>query len=65
MKDEAGGNIILEFVGTRAKCYATKVLQDKEGMKKAKEVKKQVIHESLHFDHYKDCLSWHNLHDPI
>ena len=41
MKDKAGGNIILEFVGLRAKCYATKVLGG-VGQKKAKGVPKNI-----------------------
>ena len=55
MKDEAGGNIITECEGIRAKCYATKVLK-RDGMKKAKEVPKRVVQESLYFKDYKDCL---------
>ena len=58
MKDEAGGDVILEFVGLRAKAYA--FLQETNGeiieSKKLKGIKKSVVKKKIHFDHYKDCL---------
>ena len=58
MKDEAGGDAILEFVGLRAKAYA--FLQETDGeiaeCKKLKGIKKNVVEKKIHFDHYKDCL---------
>ena len=58
MKDEAGGDAILEFVGLRAKAYA--FLQETGGRivesKKLKGVKKCVVKKKIHFEHYKDCL---------
>ena len=58
MKDEAGGDAILEFVGLRAKAYA--FLQEHNGKilqsKKLKGIKKNVVKKRIHFEHYKDCL---------
>ena len=58
MKDEAGGDAILEFVGLRAKVYA--FLQETNGeiveSKKLKGIKKNVVKKRIHFNHYKDCL---------
>ena len=58
MKDEAGGEAILEFVGLRAKAYA--FLQDAQGeivqCKKLKGTKKSVVKKKIHFEHYKNCL---------
>ena len=42
MKDEAGGKIIEEFVGLRAKLYSYKMFEGKEE-KKCKGIKKSVI----------------------
>ena len=64
MKDEAGGEVILEFVGLRAKAYA--FLQetwdvDEERWKvvekkKLKGIKKSVVKKKILFEHYKACL---------
>ena len=58
MKDEAGGDAILQFVGLRAKAYA--FLQETNGKivesKKLKGIKKNVVKKKIHFDHYKECL---------
>ena len=42
MKDEAGGKIIEEFVGLRAKLYSYKMFEGKEE-KKCKGIKKSVV----------------------
>jgi len=54
-KDEAGGAIITEFVGLRAKLYAIKTL-DGEEEKKCKDVKRNVIRNKISFNDYKDVL---------
>ena len=54
-KDEAGGEIIEEFVGLRAKLYSYKMLEGKEE-KKCKGVKKPVVKKSIKFMDYKNCL---------
>ena len=57
MKDEAGGDIIDEFVGLRAKLYSYKMLEGKE-TKKCKGAKKYVVKKSTRTAHedYKKCL---------
>ena len=55
MKDEAGGKIIEEFVGLRAKLYSYKVMSG-EGEKKCKGVKKCVVEKTISFQDYKRCL---------
>ena len=54
-EDEAGGEIIEEFVGLRAKFYAIKKL-DGEEEKKCKDVKRNVIRNKISFNDYKDVL---------
>ena len=54
-KDEAGGEIMKEFVGLRAKLYSYKMMEGKEE-KKCKGVKKAVVRKSITFDDYKTCL---------
>ena len=54
-KDEAGGKIIKEFVGLRAKLYSYKMDEGKES-KKCKGVKKQVVEKSISHEDYKTCL---------
>ena len=54
-KDEAGGKIIDEFVGLRAKLYSYKMFEGKES-KKCKGVKKSVVKESIRHEDYKNCL---------
>ena len=56
MKDEAGGKIIKEFVGLRAKLYSF-VMDDGEETKKCKGIKKQVVESSIRHEHYKTCLT--------
>ena len=72
IKDEAGGLIIIYFIGLSAKLYALKVIQNKEALKniphkklpfkgkeeerKDKVVKKSVIKKTLSFEDYKKCL---------
>ena len=54
-KDEAGGKIITEFVGLRAKLYSFKTDDGKE-IKKDKGIKKSVVENNIRFDDYKECL---------
>ena len=54
-KDEAGGKIIKEFVGLRAKLYSYKMDEGEES-KKCKGVKRQVVTTSITHEDYKTCL---------
>ena len=54
-KDEAGGKVIAEFVGLRAKLYSYRMHSGSEE-KRAKGVKKSVIEKKITFDDYKRCL---------
>ena len=54
-KDEAGGKVIAEFVGLRAKLYSNRMHSGSEE-KRAKGVKKSVIEKKITFDDYKRCL---------
>ena len=54
-KDEAGGKIIKEFVGLRAKLYSYKMFKGEES-KKCKGIKKQVVENSITHEDYKTCL---------
>ena len=54
-KDEAGGKIIDEFVGLRAKLYSYKMFEGEES-KKCKGVKRLVVKNSITHDDYKNCL---------
>jgi len=53
-KDEAGGKIISEFVGLRAKSYAFDMNGDE--FKKCKGVKKYVVNKEITLNDYKNCL---------
>ena len=54
-KDEAGGEVIDEFVGLRAKLYSYK-MQEGEESKKCKGVKKSVVKKSITHEDYEKCL---------
>ena len=54
-KDEAGGEVIDEFVGLRAKLYSYKMFEGEES-KKCKGVKKSVVKKSITHEDYKKCL---------
>ena len=54
-KDEAGGKIIKEFVGLRAKLYSYKMDEGKEN-KRCKGIKKAVVKKSITHEDYKTCL---------
>ena len=54
-KDEAGGKVLEEFVGLRAKLYSYKMLEGQED-KKCKGVKKSVVKKSIAHEDYKRCL---------
>ncbi|XP_046570763.1 uncharacterized protein LOC124279013 [Haliotis rubra] len=58
MKDEAGGNIILEFCGLKSKMYSFLMKTDKELIEKktAKGIKKTVIKKFLRHKMFKECL---------
>ena len=53
-KDEAGGKIIREFVGLRAKCYSIQI-EEAKSIKKAKGTKKNVTNFISH-QNFKDVL---------
>ena len=55
MKDELGGEIIMEFIALRPKTYSYLTDNDKIN-KKAKGTKKCVIKKMIKFDDYKKCL---------
>ena len=55
MKDEAGGRIIEEFVGLRAKLYSYRMCEGKEE-KKCKGIKKSVVRKDISHEDYKECL---------
>ena len=54
-KDEAGGKLIIEFVGLRPKLYSYKMFDDSED-KKCKGMTKNVTKRSIEFDDYRECL---------
>ena len=54
-KDEAGGKVIDQFVGLRAKLYSYKMFKGEES-KIWKEVKKSVVKKSIAHEDYKKCL---------
>ena len=67
MKDELDGNILLEFVGLRAKAYAFQKIimfpskDDKEEgdiieIKKLKGITKWVVKKNISFHDYKSCI---------
>ena len=64
MKDELGGKIMIEFVGTRAKAYSY-VIDDGSEDKKAKGARKYVIEIKLKFENYKNCLEATQLENKI
>ena len=55
MKDVAGGKIIEEFVGLRAKLYSYKMFEGKEE-KKCKGIKKSVVKKDISHEDYRYCL---------
>ena len=55
-KDEAGGKIIEEFVGLRAKLYSYRMFESRKETKTCKGVKKVVVKNTISFDDYKNCL---------
>ena len=55
MKDECSGETMTEFVGLRAKLYATK-MNNLEESKKCKGIKKTVVKNNINFENYKDVL---------
>ncbi|KYN10780.1 hypothetical protein ALC57_17078 [Trachymyrmex cornetzi] len=56
MKDENNGAVMTEFVGLRAKMYASRV-EGKKDAKKAKDVKSSVVAKSITFEDYPCCLN--------
>ena len=56
MKDEAGGKIIQEFVGLRAKLYSVKMWEDSPEHKRCKWVKKNVVKKHITHEDHKNCL---------
>ncbi|PFX30928.1 Schlafen family member 5 [Stylophora pistillata] len=56
-KDEAGGKIIEEFVGLRAKLYCYRMFGKRgKEKKKCKGTKKSVVQSTISFANYKKCL---------
>ena len=53
-KDEAAGQLIIEFVGLKSKMYSYKT--EKKNNKTAKGVKKNVVKKDISHSHYLDCL---------
>ncbi|XP_025075200.1 uncharacterized protein LOC112552929, partial [Pogonomyrmex barbatus] len=56
MKDENNGAIMTEFVGLRAKMYAVRV-DGRKDVKKAKDVKNNIVARTITFDDYTRCLN--------
>lgn len=66
--DELDGNLMVEFVGLKSKCYAVRSLDQSSFKikykikKKAKGVKKSVVQGKIKFKHYRDCLRLNKKH---
>ena len=61
-KDEAGGLVISEFVGLRAKLYSFKMLKTTAEIfeeKKCTRIKKAIVKKYITFNDYKRCLFDH------
>ena len=58
MKDELNGDVLLEFVGLRAKSYAYRKLSGStiSEEKKLKGIQKCVVKKDINFDHYCQSL---------
>jgi len=61
-KDEAGGKIISEFVGLRAKSYAFDMDGDVHEFKKCKGVKKYVVNKEITLNDYKTTAETYEYH---
>ena len=55
MKDELGGNIMIEFVALRPNTYS-RLMDDGSEHKRVKGTKKCIIKRVLKFNHYNDFL---------
>lgn len=55
MKDENNGMILTEFCGLRSKMYAT-LVENGDGMKKSKGVKRCVVEKTICFQDYVNCM---------
>ena len=64
MRDELGGQIMKEFVGSRAKTYSYLKGNNDED-KKAKGAKKCVIKRKLKFQDYENCLEAAQIENKI
>ena len=60
MKDELGGNFMIEFVAHRQKAYSY-LIDDDCSKKKVKETKKCAIKKILKFNNYKNCLFYNEI----
>ena len=55
-KDEAGGQIIEEFVGLRPKLYSYKMFENGKEEKRCKGVSRSVVKNSITHEDYETCL---------
>lgn len=59
-KDELKGNVMVEFVGLRAKCYAIRSLAEKDNViKRSKGVQKSVVRRKIEFSDFLKCFQEH------
>ena len=59
-KDELGGKVMSEFIGLRSKSYAFMYIDNnniERCDKKLKWIKKNIIKETINFQHYYNCLT--------
>ena len=56
MKDECGGQIMVEFVGLRPKVYIYRMHESNKEEKRCKGVKQSVVKNEITFEDYKNCL---------
>ena len=56
MKDEAGGEIITEFIGLRSKMYSYLIQDDSKEHKKAKGIKRSALKKEIRHYNYYNCL---------
>lgn len=53
-KDECGDNILIEYLGIRAKCYCN--INEDDVTKKIKGIKKSVVEKEISVDDFKSCV---------